>query len=79
VLVIRTRKPSFRSRPGRHLLIATLLIVAVTLILPITPLAKVFEFHLLPFSFLPVLGIIVVLYITTAEAAKSIFYRMVKF
>jgi P-type Mg2+ transporter len=78
VLVIRTRKPFFKSKPGRHLLIATLLIVGVTLILPITPLAKVFEFHLLPFSFLPVLGIIVVLYIMVAEVAKSIFYRTVK-
>ena len=34
VLVIRTRKPFFRSRPGKYLLIATLLIVVVTILIP---------------------------------------------
>jgi len=34
VLVIRTRKPFFRSRPGRYLAIATILVVAATLALP---------------------------------------------
>jgi P-type Mg2+ transporter len=44
VLVIRSRKPFFRSRPGKYLLIATLLVVVVTLILPFPPLDKIFGF-----------------------------------
>ena len=52
VLVIRTRKPFFRSKPGKYLLLATLLIVGLTLILPFGPLGKVFGFIPLPISFI---------------------------
>lgn len=44
VLVIRSRKPSFRSKPGKYLLIATMSIVVITSILPFTPLGKIFGF-----------------------------------
>jgi len=40
VLVIRTRRAFFRSKPGKYLLMATLLIVAVAIIIPVTPLAN---------------------------------------
>jgi P-type Mg2+ transporter len=79
VLVIRSRKPFFQSRPGKYLLIATLSILAVTLILPFTPLADIFGFAPLPFSFLLLIGGIVMLYIITAEITKRIFYQRVKF
>ncbi len=79
VLVIRTRKPFFRSRPGRYLLGATLLIVGLTIIFPLTPLAVFFNFQPLSLEFLLMIGFIMVLYITTAEVAKRIFYRRVKF
>jgi len=79
VLVIRSRKPFFRSRPGRYLLIATLVVVAVTLGLPFTPLSGIFGFKPLPLSFLAWLGGIVMLYIFGAEMAKGVFYRKVKF
>lgn len=79
VLVIRTRKPFFKSRPGKYLLTATLLIVGVTLLMPFTPLAKPFGFQPLPASFFLLLGVIVVIYIATADIAKQIFYRHVKF
>jgi Mg2+-importing ATPase len=46
VLVIRTRKSFFRSKPGKYLLIATLLIVVVTIIFPFTPLAELLAFLL---------------------------------
>ena len=42
VLVIRSRQPFFKSRPGKYLLMATLSIVVATLILPFTPLAVIF-------------------------------------
>ena len=79
VLVIRSRKPFFRSRPGKYLLIATLSIVAITLILPFTPLAKIFGFSPLPIPFLLLIGLIVLFYIITAEIVKKIFYKKVKF
>ena len=40
VLVVRSRRPFFKSSPGKYLLMATLLIVGVTLIFPYTPLGK---------------------------------------
>jgi Mg2+-importing ATPase len=78
VLVVRTRKPFFRSEPGAHLRAATLLIVAVTALLPFTPLARPFGFTPLPLPFLLVLALIVLLYMATAEIAKGIFYRREK-
>ena len=75
VLVVRTRRPFYRSRPGRALLIATLAVVGVTLLLPYSPLAPLLGFVPLPPVFLVALGPIVLLYVVTAEAAKSVFYR----
>ena len=79
VLVIRSRKPFFKSRPGKYLLRATLSIVVVTLILPFTPLAEIFGFSSLPISFLLIIGMIVTFYIITAEMVKTVFYQKVKF
>ncbi|MEO0275293.1 MAG: magnesium-translocating P-type ATPase [candidate division WOR-3 bacterium] len=79
VLVIRSRKPFFKSLPGKYLLIVTLFIVAVTLIFPFIPLAKIFGFTPLPIFFILFIGLIVLLYIITAEKVKKIFYRKVKF
>jgi len=77
VLVIRTRKPFFRSQPGKYLLVATLSIFAVTLILPFTPLADIFGFSPLPIHFILLIGLIILLYIFTAEAVKKFFYKRV--
>jgi Mg2+-importing ATPase len=79
VLVIRTRKPFFRSKPGKYLLIATLLIVVVTILLPFTPLAGLLGFQPLPIAILLVIGMIVVLYMIAAEVAKRAFYKRVTF
>jgi len=79
VLVIRTRKSFFRSKPGKYLLIATLLIVVVTIIFPFTPLAELLGFQPLPMTILLVIGMIVVLYIIAAEMVKRSFYKRVNF
>ena len=79
VLVIRSRKPFFKSRPGKYLLMATLLIVVMTLILPFTPLGGIFGFRPLPISFLLLIAIVVVCYIISAELVKTVFYEKVKF
>jgi Mg2+-importing ATPase len=79
VLVIRTKMPFFKSIPGKYLSTATLVIAGSTLILPFTPLGKIFEFSQLPISFLLLMGAIVAFYIIAAEMAKAVFYRRVKF
>jgi Mg2+-importing ATPase len=79
VLVIRSRKPFFRSRPGKYLLVATMLIVVLTLGFPLTPFAAPFGFKPLPLEVILILGAVVGLYIFTAETIKRIFYKKVKF
>lgn len=79
VLVIRSRRPFFKSTPGKHLLIATLLIVGATLIFPFTLLGDLFEFRPPPISFLLVMAIIVLLYIMAGDEVKRNFYKRVKF
>ena len=79
VLVIRSRKAFFRSKPGKYLLLTTLSIVGITLFLPFTPLGNVFGFSQLSLTTYLLLLLIVVLYIFTAEITKRIFYKRVKF
>ena len=75
VLVIRSRRPFFRTRPARGLLLATLGIVAATLALPYTPLAAPLELHPVPPVFLLALAAILALYVACAELTKHWFYR----
>ena len=79
VLVVRSRRPFFRSRPGKYLLATTLAIVGVALLVPFSPFSEVLGFSRLPSLFLLFIGIIVLLYFFAAELAKKVFYRMVKF
>jgi P-type Mg2+ transporter len=78
VLVIRSRKPFFTSRPAKYLLIATLATVAVTAALPYTPLGPIFGFSRVPLSFLLLIAMIVGLYVISAEMVKAVFYKKVK-
>jgi Mg2+-importing ATPase len=78
MLVIRTQKPFFRSRPGKYLLIGTLIVAAVTLVLPYSPLSGVLGFTPLSLSPLLVLGVITLLYVLASETAKRVFYTRVQ-
>ncbi len=75
VLVIRTRRPFYQSKPGRFLVGATLVVVALTLLLPFTPLGRLFGFSAVPLSFLGAMAVIMALYIGSAELAKHFFYK----
>jgi P-type Mg2+ transporter len=79
VLVIRSRRPFLKSPPGKYLLMATLLVAAFTLLFPFIPIETIFGFTALPISFMIVVGMIVGLYIATAELAKQVFYKKVRF
>jgi Mg2+-importing ATPase len=78
VLVVRTRKPFVKSRPGKYLLVTTLLIASVSVIIPFVGLGQLFQFQPLPTSFILIMALIVVLYVVAAEIAKRLFYRKMK-
>jgi len=78
VLVIRSRRPFWLSKPGRWLAVATFAVVAVTLALPFTLLGQIFGFRPIPPSFIAMLVVIILVYIISAEVAKRIFYRRVE-
>ena len=75
VLVIRTRRPIFRSAPSWKLLTATVLVVAVVIVLPFTPLSGPLGLTRIPAVFFAALAGILVLYAVGAEIAKWLFYR----
>jgi len=75
VLIIRTHRPFYRSRPGRLLLASTLIVAGLTLFLPYLPYMGVFEFQPLPLSVLFAIALITLLYLGASEAAKRWFYR----
>lgn len=79
VLIIRTRRPFFKSMPGRYLLITTILVGLATLMLPYTPLSGPFGFTPMPTYFLIIVIVIVLLYISLAEIAKKVFYQKIKY
>jgi P-type Mg2+ transporter len=74
-LVVRTRQPFFRSRPGRVLLLSTLVLVVFTPAIPYLPGASVFGFVPLPPLLIVTLLAITALYVFAAEIAKRGFYR----
>ena len=74
VLVVRTRHLFYRSRPSIYLIIATGVVILLTLLLPYSPLANIFEFTHLPPMFLAALVVILFLYVAGAEVAKRWFY-----
>ena len=78
VLVIRTRKPFYKSRPGKALMIATACVAAAAVLIPYTPLAGLLGFApISPLILLAIAGIAVV-YIVITEIAKKFFYKIVR-
>lgn len=75
VLVVRTRKPFFKSKPGKYLVLTTLAIILFTIFIPVSPLIELFGFTPLPPIFLLLIGVIIIGYILSAELAKKIFYK----
>jgi Mg2+-importing ATPase len=74
-LVVRTRKPCVRSRPGTLLWVSTLVVAIITIVLPYSPLAAPLGFIPLPWPIMTGLLFITVLYVIASEIAKYYFYR----
>ena len=75
VLVVRSRRPFWRSKPSVSLLGTTVAIVAATLILPYTPVAAALGLQPVAPIFLLMLTAIIAFYIAAAEIAKRFFYH----
>ena len=75
VLVVRSRRPFFKSRPSKMLALATAGIVLITVLTPQLPFAGALGFQPLPAYFYPIIALIIVTYIAAAELAKRLFYR----
>jgi P-type Mg2+ transporter len=74
-LVMRTRRPFFRSRPGRLLLNATIGVIVLALAVPYLPFADAFGFVPLPGVLLAAMVFITVLYVAETDVQKQWFYR----
>ena len=75
VLVMRTRRPFFRSRPGTLLLATTLIVAGTTIFLPYTAPGALFGFVPLPPSFVLLLLGITGGYLGASELVKGWFFR----
>ena len=75
VFIIRTRKPFWKSRPGKWLLLSCLGIVALALAITLTPIGKLFGMTSLPALFFAFLAAMIVTYLALAELAKRIFFK----
>jgi Mg2+-importing ATPase len=74
VLVVRSKQPLGRSRPGRSLVRATLFCVAATALLPFSPLAGPLGLERPRPVVLALIGCIVAVYVVSAELLKRRFY-----
>ncbi len=70
MLVLRTSRPFWRSRPGRGLLGTSALIAAITLALPYSPLAEPLGLEAVPVRMLAALAALTAFYVATNEAIK---------
>lgn len=75
LLVMRTQKPFFRSKPAPALLLSTIGVAALTLLLPYLPVANILSIAPIPPMILLALIGIAVLYIITTEIAKHFFFK----
>ncbi|HWA40611.1 MAG TPA: HAD-IC family P-type ATPase [Gemmatimonadales bacterium] len=75
-LVVRTRRPTLRSRPGTLLLVSTLLLLALAVAIPYLPGAGVFGLRPLPAPVLAAVLGITLAYVVATEVQKRWYYRL---
>jgi Mg2+-importing ATPase len=74
-LIVRTRRPFYRSRPSRWLWISTVAVAALALAVPYLPYTNVFGFVPLPIEVTILIVVITAAYVIATEAVKRVFYR----
>lgn len=76
IFVIRTNKtPFWKSKPSRLLLLSTIGVVGINLILPFTPIGKLFGLVEPPLLFYLALALLVTSYLLCVEVVKKRFYK----
>jgi len=75
LLVMRTQKPFFKSKPAPVLLYSTLGVAVITLIMPYLPVASILNITAIPPLILLALLGVAVLYIIATEIAKHFFFH----
>jgi Mg2+-importing ATPase len=74
-LVVRTRRPFYRSRPGKLLAVSTLAVAAAALAIPYLPGARVLGFAPLPASLVGAVLLITAFYVAATDRMKRSFFR----
>lgn len=77
IFVIRTKRSCFASAPGRFLTVLSFAIVILSCLLVFLPVHTALGFTPVPSSFLAVLAVIAVVYLSFVEIAKHFFYRTI--
>jgi len=75
VLIIRTRKRAYKSKPSKYLVLFTFAAIMLVILIPYTPIGEIFGFVRVPLIYLPIIGLIVLAYVSMAEMVKTVFYR----
>ena len=75
IFVIRTRGNPFKSKPHPLLALTSLSIVALAIVLPLTPLGAYFGFVAPPLDFYLILLGMTLIYLVFVQGAKTFFYR----
>lgn len=75
LLIIRTQRPFFKSRPSKYLLSASLFTFLACISIPYLPFAGLFQLYPLPATLFTCIIIIVVLYIIVAEIFKKVLIK----
>lgn len=75
IFIIRTRKNPFRSRPNPWLIACSLTVLAVAVLLPLTPAGVYLGFVAPPAFFFLILVAILLAYLIVVEVAKQWFFR----
>ena len=75
IFIIRTKGNPLKSQPHPLLTVTSLIIVAIAILLPFTPIGTYFGFVPPPAKFYFILGVMVLIYLGMVELAKQFFYR----
>jgi Mg2+-importing ATPase len=75
LFVLRTRRPFFRSRPSKWIVIASVSVAVVATALPFSPLAGILGLTAIPFTLFVVVLIITVAYVFANELVKRVFWK----
>lgn len=75
VFAVRTRLPFLRSKPSKAMVFMTILVAAITIGIPYSPVGPLLGFVPLPLHYLALILGIVILYFIAAELTKRWFYR----